>query len=163
MLGTDERTGHVSPTDSGCDAARAGSPDLGAEHSVSPFPAYCDVRIIHVAIPARLASVTVRYVVATEHGVSWMGEVECWVCEVGAGDGYDYTTHFERTTKGHALPESLHGIIEDAAEAAWQAHLDGERALFNHNADLSSAYLQWREEERFDLFLAEAATHAGCR
>lgn len=138
-------------------------PSQAAVERQSPFPAFCDVRILNVAIPPHAASVTVRYVVTTEHGVSWMGEVECWVCEVGAGDGYDFTTHYERTTKGHEMPESLHAILEDAAETAWKAHLDGERSVMNLNAELSSAYLAWRETDAVDMFLAESATLAGCR
>lgn len=131
--------------------------------ATSPFPCYCDVRILHVSVPSGLASVTVRYVVATEGGESWMGEADVWVCEVGSGDGYDFSTHFERTTRGHEIPQSLHGIIEEAAEAAWAAGLGGERALDAHNAELTASYLHWREVEALDLFLAETTTAAGCR
>lgn len=142
---------------------RTEPPQGGIEHPVSPFPCYCDVRILHTAIPDGLASVTVRYVVATEGGESWMGEAVVWVCEVGAGDGYDFSAHYERTTRGHEMPQSLHGIIEEAAEAAWAAGLGGERALDAHNAELTASYLHWREVEALDLFLAETATAAGCR
>lgn len=137
------------------DAALAGSDTLtsstespsepsqgpGVEHSV-----WCEVRILHAQPamasddgPSRL--VTVRYVAVSERGATRMGVAEVDVADIGG----DFDVRVESITKGPALPESLHSAIEEAACAAYQHAADSWRALDNFNADLSSAYLFWRE------------------
>lgn len=116
----------------------------------NPFPAWCEVRILSVAIPSEaLRTVVVHYVVATEGGEPVMGAADVDVEDLGD----DYSVTIDRITQGPALPESLHSEIEEAAVRGYDVHRQGGEAyLDQHNASLASAYVYWRQ-----------AAHGGCR
>jgi hypothetical protein len=126
------------------------------EQSASPWN---EVRILHAqpAVasdggPSRL--VTVRYVAVSDRGATRMGTAEVDCCDLGG----DFDCRVERITKGPRLPESLHLDIEAAACAAYQHASDSWRALDAMNADLSSAYLAWREDDATEAPTVEIPT-----